>query len=84
VGAHLDAIRAFFEDVYDRVPPPGPDDLTEEEEEELELDEDGTLPRLVERAAAIEAFHNTHHRYSALRGRPPCVACTPGTMWCYV
>jgi hypothetical protein len=43
-----------------------------------------TLPRLVERAAAIEAFHNTHHRYSALRGRPPCVACTPGTMWCYV
>lgn len=46
VGGHLDAIRAFFEDVYDRVPPPGPDDLTEEEEEELELNEDEEAPSL--------------------------------------
>lgn len=29
------------------------------------------LPHLAERAAAFEVFHNTHHRYSALKGATP-------------
>jgi hypothetical protein len=40
-NAGFDAIGALFEDLYERVPPPGPGDLTEEEEEELEHDEEG-------------------------------------------
>lgn len=40
-SASFDAMGAFFEDLNERVPPPGPGDLSEKEEEELEHDEEG-------------------------------------------